>query len=1261
MRCSFQLSLQPQRLLLVCPVMKRVVLILVLFSVPAWPISRVQHANNSSTTTSVTVTITSSTAGDLLVVAAACGGGSGTLSFSDNKSQTYSKVFSDTTLSSGGVGNVAYIANTASGVTSVTASITSCSFFDAAVVEYSGMQTSSVLDQSVHANGISTSPDSGFFSSAITNNDLIFGYIVDQNTGTGFTAGNDGRGDTMTSLDIGSTVGSMDEDFFPVSTLQTYKCTATVSSSSRWDHWCVAFKGSFHNPENIFPPASYLGYAATAWVNTPLPPNPPVASNSAALVSAFLAHGPMQDHGVAPLGVTFNDFDHPIYWSRASDPVYTIAGCGFSGALNGVTFHALPGMQPGGGSDAHVTVIDQSSGEEYDFWQTVINDTARTIAGRACGRLSISGDALVHQFADGNGANAAITGLYSGQIRGQELYAGVINHAIAVVASCTNGTFVFPAAGRGRGDCPNDPADGQFFQLTYSDAEIDALPVPEWKKTVLHAMHQYGFYIDDTGSYTHAFWAHFESGKAYHAYGYEDPFVSYAQTHLGQDITLLNGVYYYNFSNGVDWTRIQVIDPSVTNFTSVISHKNWLVVFADSQETSCFNGAASNAIDGNNHTFWQTQFCAASPAVPHEIQINLGGTYTMTAFQYLPRQDGNACGWIKDYEFYVSADGLNWGTPVASGTFDYSGYAAICPGPGAGGPPAFQVAFPAKSGKYIRLRALSEINGNPWTTVAEINVLSAYAPAALTSVSLNPNLAIGGTTPTGTVTLTPAPTGGAVVRLSSSNPALASVPAAVTVPPGASSATFTISTSPVAELMQVDISATYNGSAQATLTLHPGFPVPRTSWSVSYSDSQQIVPAQITVVSNVPEDPFYSIARGYRASNLIDGNPATLAYPASRHLDYQISFGQLTQLSSTVINWGMYGSNPIYVNSWSLLGRSAAGQPWLTLAQGGFPNGPTTALVNLGSFVTDLRLVADSEHNWIGVYELAINGSSVVYDDILHTGWGQFSVISNVPEHPVYSIARGYQASNLIDGNLATLAYPASRHLDYQISLGQLTELSSAVITWGMYGANPIYVSSWSLLARSAPGQPWVTLAQGGFPNGPTTLVTLSSFAIDIRLIAESYNNWIGVYELAINGIPSGCVNGAAANAIDGKPSALWTTQYCGGTAAMPHEIQINLGASYSLTAFQYLPRQDGSACGWIKGYEFYVSPDGLNWGTPVASGSFDYTGYAAICPGPGAGVPPPFQIVFPPTSGQYIRLRALSEINGNPWTTVAEINVFGQ
>jgi len=65
-----------------------------------------------------------------------------------------------------------------------------------------------------------------------------------------------------------------------------------------------------------------------------------------------------------------------------------------------------------------------------------------------------------------------------------------------------------------------------------------------------------------------------------------------------------------------------------------------------------------------------------------------------------------------------------------------------------------------------------------------------------------------------------------------------------------------------------------------------------------------------------------------------------------------------------------------------------------------------------------------------------------------------------------------------------------------------------------------------------------------------------------------------------------------------------------------------------------------------------------VNWGAPVAAGTFNYGGLSTACPN--GGVPPPMQVNFTPVTAQYIRLRALSEINGHSWTSAAEINVLG-
>jgi hypothetical protein len=105
------------------------------------------------------------------------------------------------------------------------------------------------------------------------------------------------------------------------------------------------------------------------------------------------------------------------------------------------------------------------------------------------------------------------------------------------------------------------------------------------------------------------------------------------------------------------------------------------------------------------------------------------------------------------------------------------------------------------------------------TQTATLTVL----PPVVSSLTLNPTSVAGGPlgTSTGTVTLNgPAPAGGAHVVLSSSN-AAASVPAnGVTVPAGATSATFTVTTNVVIGSTSVTISASYNSTTQsATLTV----------------------------------------------------------------------------------------------------------------------------------------------------------------------------------------------------------------------------------------------------------------------------------------------------------------------------------------------------------------------------------------------------------------------------------------------------------
>jgi hypothetical protein len=135
----------------------------------------------------------------------------------------------------------------------------------------------------------------------------------------------------------------------------------------------------------------------------------------------------------------------------------------------------------------------------------------------------------------------------------------------------------------------------------------------------------------------------------------------------------------------------------------------WDLVWVDSEELVGEDGAAVNAFDGDPTTIWHTQWIHGSPTHPHELIIDLGNVYKLNGFSMLPRQDGCVNGRIINYQFYVGSHPEKWSTPAASGRF-------------ADNATKKSVTFKSTIGRYIRLVALNESNGNPWTSVAEISV-----------------------------------------------------------------------------------------------------------------------------------------------------------------------------------------------------------------------------------------------------------------------------------------------------------------------------------------------------------------------------------------------------------------------------------------------------------------------------------------------------------------------------------------------------------
>ena len=160
-----------------------------------------------------------------------------------------------------------------------------------------------------------------------------------------------------------------------------------------------------------------------------------------------------------------------------------------------------------------------------------------------------------------------------------------------------------------------------------------------------------------------------------------------------------------------------MIDSQVTTyeFPFYVNKSAWKVVSYDSQHGG---NEARLAIDGNTSTFWHTEWGTNEPRCPHTIVIDMAQTYQVKAVTYLSRQDGNQNGMVKDYEIYLSEDKDNWGQAAVKGQFKNTTSLQTA---------TLQTPVIAR---YLKLVAKSEINGNAWTSAAEIGIeAEAYANA----------------------------------------------------------------------------------------------------------------------------------------------------------------------------------------------------------------------------------------------------------------------------------------------------------------------------------------------------------------------------------------------------------------------------------------------------------------------------------------------------------------------------------------------------
>jgi hypothetical protein len=325
--------------------------------------------------------------------------------------------------------------------------------------------------------------------------------------------------------------------------------------------------GSFSSSNR--PGDCWRPYSDSSPFNQTVPAGAPRADGSGQMVGGLLDGGPVTQLVFG--GDPQRDGGVSVYWSQPSDPVYTLhctkdwGNCPLEGQQIHLPAGALPTggfATPGNVHDAHLTVMDQASGWEYDMWY-VTGESGNTIDFGWGGKTRIDGDGL------GSGAVAAGYGSLAGSISPEELQDGLIDHALAMVVPCTD-SKVYPAQGTGiscsDAGLPDSLAIpmGSHFQLAMTKGAIRRLNVPAWKKTILTALSTYGAYVSDTTGVADQWGFETESGWSYTSLGQQDPWVQWAKSRgvQPQDFNH-NGYaeYWFDLASGVNWHRMRVLSP----------------------------------------------------------------------------------------------------------------------------------------------------------------------------------------------------------------------------------------------------------------------------------------------------------------------------------------------------------------------------------------------------------------------------------------------------------------------------------------------------------------------------------------------------------------------------------------------------------------------------------------------------------------------------------------------------------------------------
>lgn len=125
-------------------------------------------------------------------------------------------------------------------------------------------------------------------------------------------------------------------------------------------------------------------------------------------------------------------------------------------------------------------------------------------------------------------------------------------------------------------------------------------------------------------------------------------------------------------------------------------------------------------------------------------------------------------------------------------------------------------------------------------------------------------------------------------------------------------------------------------------------------------------------------------------------------------------------------------------------------------------------------------------------------------------------------------------------------------------------------------------------------------------------------------------------------------VGSEPAKVLDGNASSLWQSRFTPAPAAtLPHWIIIDMKTTYIVQAVSIQPRPADIGNGRIGGHKIEVSIDNTSWQL-VAQGTYHNDATTK-------------NTTFVTRQARYVKITATTEVQkaSNPWTSIAEVNVF--